>query len=364
MGVAFLEKNKKTLAFIGSYADSNDSGVYTCQYDEETGSLELTQQVTGLQNPTFLTVDAANWKLYALTEGVDANQQRCGAANAYAIEPATGKLTYLNNEITLPATTCHITLDHTNQVVMVTSYHGGMVGLSPVLADGRIGTTADIRQHQGASVLSVQDRPRAHSVFVDRGNRFAGVCDLGLDKIVLYKLDIPGKRLIPHNEVQVASGSGPRHFAFHPSYAYGYVINELSSTITAFSYDEDRGELTAMQTVSSLPDSYEGENACADVHVSPDGKYLYGSNRGHDSIVVYAIDALTGKLTVVEYAPTLGKHPRNFAISPDGRFLLVANKDSDNIVSFTRDSQTGKLLPTGSVLHLSKPVCIKFAAVK
>lgn len=361
MGVALLETNKKTLAFIGSYADSSNAGVYTCQYDEENGSLEVTQQVNGLQNPTFLTVDAKNWKLYALTEGMDANQQRCGAANSYDIDPSSGDITFLNSEITLPATTCHITLDQTNQVVMVASYHGGMVGLSPVLADGRLGTTADIQQHQGASVLSVQDRPRAHSVFLDRANRYVGVCDLGLDRIILYKLDIPGKRLIRHSEVQIAPGSGPRHFAFDPSYTFGYVINELSSTITAFGYNEQLGELTEIQTVSTLPDSFEGENACADIHVSPDGKYLYGSNRGHDSIVVMAIDALTGKLTVVEYAPTLGKHPRNFAISPDGQFLLVANKDSDNIVSFTRDFQTGKLIPTGSVLHLSKPVCIKFA---
>ena len=364
MGVAFLEKKKKTLVFIGSYADSINPGVYTCQYDEENGSLEVTHQVNGLQNPTFLTVDTCNWKLYTLTEGFDVNQQRCGAATSFEINSATGELTFLNNEITLPATTCHITLDHTNQVVMVASYHGGMVGLSPVLTDGRLGTTADIQQHQGASVLSVQDRPRAHSVFLDRANRYAGVCDLGLDRIIMYKLDIPAKRLIPHNEVQIAPGSGPRHFAFHPSYAFGYVINELSSTITAFSYDEERGELTEIQTISTLPESYEGENACADIHVSPDGKFLYGSNRGHDSIVVYAIDALTGKLTAAEYAPTLGKHPRNFAISPDGQFLLAANKDSDNIVSFSRDSQSGKLVPTGSVLNVSNPVCIKFASVE
>ncbi|SDM84736.1 6-phosphogluconolactonase [Paenibacillus sp. yr247] len=361
--MAFLEKKKNTFAFIGSYAESSNPGVYTCQYDEGTGSLDIIDQVDGLQNPTFLTVDARNWRLYTLTEGVDVNQQRCGAATSYDIDSATGKLSFLNNEITLPATTCHITLDHTNQVVMVASYHGGMVGLSPVLADGSLGTTADIQQHKGTSVLSVQDRPRAHSVFLDRTNRFAGVCDLGLDKIILYKLDIPAKRLLPHNEVQVAPGSGPRHFAFHPSYAYGYVINELNSTITAFSYDEERGELTEIQTVSTLPDSYEGENACADIHISPDGKFLYGSNRGHESIVVYAIDTFTGKLTVVEYAPTLGKHPRNFAISPDGGYLLVANKDTDTIVSFSRDAETGKLLPTGSVLKMSKPVCIKFAVI-
>ncbi|UKS28832.1 lactonase family protein [Paenibacillus sp. HWE-109] len=352
---------KKTFAFIGSYADAANPGVYTCQYDTEDGSLELTHQVDGLQNPTFLTVDATNWRLYALTEGLDANQQRCGAASAYTVNPANGDLTFLNNEITLPATTCHIQLDHDNQVVMVASYHGGMVGLSPILDDGGIGTTADIQQHHGASVLTVQDRPRAHSVFLDRTSRYIGVCDLGLDKIKLYKLDLAEKKLFPHSEVQVNPGSGPRHFAFHPSYAFGYVINELSSTVTAFRYDEERGELTEIQTISTLPDTFEGENACADIHVSPDGRFLYGSNRGHESIVVYAIDAATGLLSIVEYAPVLGKHPRNFAISPDGKHVLVANKDTDNIVSFSRDAVTGKLKPTGSELKLSKPVCIKFA---
>ncbi|TXK74680.1 lactonase family protein [Paenibacillus sp. N3.4] len=359
-----MESNKKTYAFIGSYADSSNPGVYTCQYDVENGRLELSSQVDGLQNPTFLTVDATNGRLYALTEGMDTNQQRCGAASAYQVNPANGELTFLNNEITLPATTCHIQLDQSNQVVMVASYHGGMVGLSPVLEDGKIGATADIQQHEGASILSVQDRPRAHSVFLGRENRYVGACDLGLDIIKLYKLDITAKKLIPHRDVHVAPGSGPRHFVFHPSYAFGYVINELGSTVTAFSYDEDFGELTEIQTISTLPDFFEGENACADIHVSPDGNYLYGSNRGHESIVVYAIDPTSGMLTVVEYAPTLGKHPRNFAISPDGRFVFVANKDTDNIVSFSRDALTGKLIPTGSELTLSKPVCIKFAEVQ
>lgn len=367
MGVTSVDKQqqtKQTLAFIGSYADAKNPGVYTALFDAETGSLALTHNVTGLQNPTFLAVDAANWRLYALGEGVGAEGQKCGAASAYIIQPETGELTLLNQENTLPATTCHIQLDNLNQVVMVTSYHGGMVGLSPIIANGQLGTSADIQQHHGASLLPVQDQPRAHSVFVDRANRFIGACDLGLDKIILYKLDLAAKRLIPHGEVSVTPGSGPRHFAFHPSYKCGYVINELGSTITAFSYDEEHGKLTEIQTISTLPASYDGENGCADIHVSPDGRYLYGSNRGHDSIVVYTIDKQTGKLSFVEHAPTLGKHPRNFGISPDGRFVLVANKDSDNIVSFARDETTGKLVPTGSVLEMSQPVCIKFLSVQ
>lgn len=358
-----MEKGKNILAYVGSYADSAGPGLYACRYDPDNGSIELIDQAAGLQNPTFLDVDEDHLKLYAIAEGVDSNNQRCGEAAAYDIDPSTGKLSLLNKEMTVPAPTCHITLDHTKRCVIVASYHGGMVGLSPLLADGRIGAASDIHRHKGSSILPVQDRPRAHSVFIDRNNRFAAACDLGLDRIIMYKLDIEEARLIPHGEVKVAPGSGPRHFAYHPSLSYGYVINELNATITAFSYNEEQGELSEIQTVSTLPETYKGENACADIHISPDGKFLYGSNRGHDSIAVYAIDPSNGKLALVEHASTLGGHPRNFAISPDGRFLLAANRDSDNIVTFARDAQTGKLLPTGSELKVSKPVCIKFAFV-
>ncbi|GGF94925.1 lactonase family protein [Paenibacillus abyssi] len=358
-----MDNNKKIFAFVGSYADSAQPGLYTCRFDTETGILELLDQADGLQNPTFLDVNADSLKLYAITEGKDAEGQRTGAAAAYDINPATGQLSLLNKEITVPAPTCHITLDHTRQCVIVSSYHGGMIGLSPLLEDGQIGSIADIHQHEGSSVLPVQSQPRAHSVFIDRSNRYAVASDLGADRIFIYKLDVPARQLIPHGEVQISPGSGPRHFAFHPSLSYGYVINELNATITAFAYDEEQGKLSGIQTISTLPESYEGENACADIHISPDGKFLYGSNRGHDSIVVYAIDPSSGKLTLVEHASTLGGHPRNFGLSPDGRFLLVANRDANNIVTFARNAQTGKLGPTGSILEVSKPVCIKFAAL-
>ncbi|MFC5451884.1 lactonase family protein [Paenibacillus aestuarii] len=352
-------KDKQQYAFIGSYAESDQTGLYACSYDQETGSLTLLDQVSGLPNPTFLDIDESRNIIYALTEGVDANQQRCGAAAAYAFDPFAGKLLLLNKEVTLPATTCHITLDRARQCLMVASYHGGMVGLSPLLPDGRIGATSDIQRHQGASVLPVQDRPRAHSVTLDRANRFAIVCDLGLDQLVVYKLDAVNHRLIPHSQTAITPGSGPRHFAFHPNLPYGYVINELNATITVLAYEEEAGQLNVIQTVSTLPADYQGDNACADIHISPDGRFIYGSNRGHDSLAVYAIDAQSGRLTLVEHASTLGGHPRNFAISPDGRFVLVANRDGNNIVSFSRDAQTGKVTPTGSELKLSKPVCMK-----
>lgn len=347
-------------AFIGSYAESSGHGIYTCKLNPSNGSIELIHSVDGLSNPTFLDVDESGLKLYALLEAVDSEGSRCGAAAAYSIEAETGRLTLLNQEMTVPAPTCHITLDRSRRCLMVASYHGGMIGLSPLLEDGTIGVTAEIHQHQGSSVLPVQDRPRPHSIFLDPANRFAVVSDLGMDRIITYKLEPSQLKLLPQGETRVAPGAGPRHFAFHPTLACGYVINELNATITAFSYDEKQGSLTEIQAVSTLPDTYQGENACADIHISPDGRFLYGSNRGHDSIAVFAVDPDKGTLSIVEYAPVQGRHPRNFAITPDGRFLLAANRDTNNIVTFARDEMTGKLQPTGFELELSKPVCIKF----
>lgn len=351
----------RTFAFIGSYADAAGPGLYACAYDEQTGVLTLLDQADGLQNPTFLAVNEESRAIYSLTEGKDAEGRRCGAAATYRFDPASGRLTQLNEEITLPATACHIALDRTGRLAMSASYHGGLFGVSPVLDDGRIGPALELHRHEGRSALPVQSQARVHSVVVDDNNRFAAVSDLGLDKVFVYKLDLPNRTLTRHSETDIAPGAGPRHFVFHQQLPYGYGINELNSTVTVYAYAE-AGQLSVVQTISTLPDGYEGDNACADIHLSPDGKFLYGSNRGHDSLVVYSVDQASGLLTPVEYAPTLGGHPRNFAVSPDGRFVLVANRDADNIVTFSRDAETGKLKPTGSELRASKPVCIRFAA--
>lgn len=351
-----------TYAFIGSYADADGPGLYACSYDERTGELTLLDQASGLPNPTFLVPDEERRTIYAITEGKDAEGRKCGAAAAFRFDAAAGKLARLNEAITTPTTTCHIALDRTRRLAMTSSYHGGLFGVSEVLDDGRIGPALEVIRHEGASVLPVQSQARVHSVIASRDNRYAVVSDLGLDKVFVYRVDAANKRLTLQSETSVAPGSGPRHFVFHPTLPYGYGINELNSTITVYAYDAENGRLTVVQTVSTLPESYAGENGCADIHLSPDGKFLYGSNRGHDSLAVYSVDPANGQLAVVEHAPTLGGHPRNFAVSPDGRFVLVANRDDNHIVTFRRDAGTGKLQPTGSELAVSKPVCIRFAA--
>ncbi|MBC8080379.1 MAG: lactonase family protein [Gorillibacterium sp.] len=348
------------LLFIGSYADTSEPGVYICQYHELTGELQLLDMVSGLRNPTFLDVDAEAERLYVLMEEQDAAGKRYGAVAAFEINLCSGTLVLLNKIATLPSPTCHLTLDKARRFLITASYHGGMVGLSPILADGRIGETLDSHQHVGSSLLPAQCQARCHSATLDASNQFAIVCDLGLDKIISYQLDSQSGRLVPRSEAKLNPGSGPRHFVFHPYLPFAYVINELNSTITGFTYAEETGELTEIQTISTLPATYSEDNACADIHISPDGRYLYGSNRGHDSLAVYAVDSTAGTLTIVEYAPTLGGHPRNFALSRDGRFVWVANRDSNHVVTFSRDAETGKLLPTGYELSIAKPVCIRF----
>ncbi|SEN97868.1 lactonase family protein [Paenibacillus sp. OV219] len=350
-----------TFAFIGSYANANEPGIYACAYDKQTGALTLIGQADGLQNPTFLVPNETNRTLYTIMEGKDSEGNKCGAAAAYRFDPATGKLLKLNEAITLPATTCHITLDPSHQFAMTASYHGGMLSLSPILEDGSIGQTIDVHKHEGSSVHPAQTQARAHSVIVDNAGKYAVVSDLGLDTLFVYELDVPNQRLQLHNKTTIAPGSGPRHFVFHPSLPFGYGINELNSTITVYAYDADQGQLSVVQTISTLPESFVGDSATADIHLSPDGKFLYGSNRGHDSLAVYRVDSADGRIEPIEYAPTLGGHPRNFGISPDGHFVLVANRDGNNIVTFSRDAESGKLQPTGSELHVSKPVCIRFS---
>ncbi|MFS0727008.1 lactonase family protein [Paenibacillus sp. 1P07SE] len=353
----------KTLAVVGSYADAADPGLYLCEFDTAAGSLRILQEISGLHNPTFAAIDGSKLTVYAISEETGDDGQRKGYVSAFALDPAALQLKLINKEESVPAPTCHIELDHSGSSVLVSSYHGGLLGLSPILEDGAIGLNADLHRHEGTSILPVQSQARVHSAFVDRSNRYAVASDLGLDKLFVYRLDVEGYHLIPHQEVRVAPGSGPRHFVFHPSLPYGYVIHELNGTITAFAFDEEQGTLRELQTVSTLPDVFEGDNGCADIHISPDGRFLYGSNRGHDSLAVYEIAASSGELTLVEIVPTLGGHPRNFALSPDGKFVLVANRDGNHIVTFRRDEDTGRLTPAGIELSVSKPVCIKFVAV-
>lgn len=347
------------LVFVGSYAESDESGVEVFRFDEQSGQLTKTDEYIGLKNPTFLNANVANKQLYAISEMVNEDGSKSGEIVRFTVDLKQGKLAFAERMPTVKGTTCHIQRDQQDQYLTVTSYHGGMIGLIKLQPAGQLGEVLDVAQHSGSSVdPDRQDRPHPHSSFFSPDNAYLFVQDLGLDLIVGYKVDAEQGKLMKVSEVKLAGGAGPRHLTFHPSGKYAYVINELNSTVTSFTYDANKGTLQEIETISTLPADYNGENGCAEITVSNDGKFLYGSNRGHDSIVGYAIDEATGKLSVIQHISTAGGHPRHFALTPNGNHMLVANRDGNHIVTFKVDRATGLLHNTGIEAVSSKPVCV------
>ncbi len=358
-----------TRVYVGTFtsapphARGRAEGIYVYQMDPSSGALTLAHTKRGIVNPAFLAVDPRRRYLYAVNEVPEIDGHPGGAVSAFAIDPASGDLTFLNRQSSRGADPCHLTVDRTGRCVLVANYGGGSVALLPVGDDGRVGPATAFHQHAGSSVDPQRQRgPHAHSINLDPAERFALAPDLGLDQVLIYRLDPERGALPPHDPPQASfpPGSGPRHLAFHPSpgASYAYVINELASTLTACAWDGARGTLRPIQTVSTLPAGFTGRSHCADVHVAPSGRFVYGSNRGHDSIVIFAIDPATGALTYVGHEATGGRTPRNFAIDPAGAFLFAANQESDTIVTFRIDGETGRLAPTGQVTNVPSPVCV------
>ena len=355
----------QNLVYIATYTQGKSEGIYVYRM-HPSGALEFVSKATGVDNPSFLDIHPQGRYLYAVNEVGEFAGKPSGAVSAFAIDSQTGELTYLNQQPSRGTGPCYLSVDQTGKFVLVANYGGGSVSVLPIQDDGRLGEATDFIQHQGSSVNPRrQEGPHAHSIVLDKANRYAFAPDLGLDKIMIYRLDLTQGKLIPNDMpwAQVKAGAGPRHFDFHQTSRYAYVINEIDSTLTAFAYDGTKGTLRELQTVSTLPEDFKGTSHCADLHVSPSGKFVYGSNRGHDSIVIFAIDEDTGKLTYIGHELTQGKTPRNFAIDPTGAFLLAANQSTDTIVTFHIHPQTGKLTPTGHVTRVPMPVCLKLLPV-
>lgn len=344
------------LLFVGSYAEASESGVELFHFDEAAGSLTKQAEYAGLKNPTFLNVNPDTKSVYAIAELVHEDGSKSGAVAHFRYTEQSLQL--VNQLPTVAGTTCHIQRDQSNQYLIVTSYHGGMIGLIKLHEDGSLGETIDVVQHSGSSVdPERQDRPHPHSSFFSPDGRYLYVQDLGLDKLLVYTLDQEQGKLLAAGEVKLPAGAGPRHLAFHPSLPIAYVINELDSTVSVFRYEAATGQLAELQHISTLPEGFNGENGTAEITVSADGRFVYGSNRGHDSIVVFAVDE-QGKLSVLQHISSGGGHPRHFTLTPSNRHLLVANRDNNNIVVFERDAASGKLTATGQEAFSTKPVCL------
>ena len=356
--------SKNPVVFVGTYTEhegSQSKGIYVYQLEMSTGELILEREVPGVLNPSYLALHPEQGFLYAVNEVQNFAGEEGGGVTALAIDPISGEVNLLNAYSSRGKDPCYISIEQTGQFALVANYSGGNAAMLPIQADGRLGPATDVVQHSGSSVdPERQTASFVHSIRPDPTNRFAIAADLGADKLVIYEMDLEGGRLNKHAEVKVKPGSGPRHSIFHPNGQYFYVINELSSTLIVYRYDSEAGSLEELQTISTLPEGFEGENLCADLHIY--GRYLYASNRKHDSIAWFLIDEATGRLTYEGEIASGGKEPRGFAIDPSGSFLLAAHEKSDNVVVFQIDPPTGKLLKTGLEARVSHPVCVKFIA--
>jgi len=358
---------KELLTYFGTYTRGGKSkGIYCYRLDLASGKLTAAGITEGVTNPSFLAIHPSGKYLYAVSEVNDSSGKPGGAVSAFALDRKSGGLTPLNHQSSEGAGPCHVSVDKTGKVAMVANYGSGSIASLPIKADGSLDKAASAIQHEGSSVVpGRQAGPHAHSINVSPDNRFAVAADLGLDKVLIYKLD-PAKGTLTANDPafgKAIPGGGPRHFAFHPSGRFAYVCNEIKSSVTAFTYDAEKGSLTELQTITTLPEETIG-NSTAEIQVHPSGKFLYCSNRGHDSLAIFTIDEKTGKLTANGHQKTLGKTPRNFGIDPTGAYVIACNQATDNVAVFKVDQSTGKLTQVGEPIMVPAAVCVKFLAAE
>jgi 6-phosphogluconolactonase len=354
-------QTKPGLVYIGTYtrddsqAEHRAQGVFTCRVSADGQLSLLSAAVCGL-NPSFLVRHPRLPRIYCVNETFD------GGVSALAVDPQRGELSLLNRQATGGDDPCHLSLDPSGNWLLVTNYSSGSLTVLPVLADGRIGPRSDLVRHSGAlgPDRQRQEMAHAHMIQFDPAGRFVLASDLGLDRLYLYRLDGKSGHLIAHDPAWAAlsPGSGPRHFVFHPNRRFVYVANEMGSTVTACTWDGEKGVLQPFLYCSTLPDGFTTLNEVADIHLDPAGRFLYVSNRGHDSLAIFSVDANNGSLTPLGRSSTGGRTPRNFAIDPAGRFILAANQESDSIITLHIDPQSSQLTPSGFTAAIPRPTCI------
>jgi 6-phosphogluconolactonase len=347
--------------YFGSHRAGPGLGFSLAHFDTDTGALTKPAFLLEARQPAFFTIHPDGQHLYTCNSGSP------GGVSAYAIDPHTGGLTLLNRELAGGNDTSYISLDRTGRYALVANYDGGNIAAFALRPDGSLGDWTAFVQHTGKSVHPQrQTHAYAHSIITDPSNRFALVADLGLDKLFVYRFDEKTGALQANDPafVSVAPGSGPRHVTFHPNGHWVYLINEIASTVMGFNWDGGRGTLTDFQTITTLPADFQGTSTCAEILVHPNGKFLYGSNRGHDSLAVFAIDQANGHLTPIQHIPSGGKSPRNFSFDPTGKWILCTNHNSNNAVVFRVDETTGHLTQQGEPVTVPAPFCERFLPVR
>ena len=338
---------KDSLIFVGTYTEperSTSEGVYVYRMDSSSGKLTFETVIQNVISPSYLQIHPQSGFIYTVNEVQEFEGNLGGGVTALSVESETKHFNLLNKKSSEGEDPCYISIDRTGRYALIANYTSGSLAMLPIQTDGRLVSASQVIHHRGASL-----HPERVAV------------DLGIDKLMIYRMDLDAGQLYTHAEVKLPEGAGPRHLVFHPNGRNAYVICELNSTLITYRYDPGAGAFDEMQSVRTLPPGYDGRNLCADLHITPDGKFLYASNRGHDSLACFTIDAQNGQLTFLEHVPSGGREPRGFAIDPSGTFLLAANQNSNNIVTFFIDPATGQLSRTGEEVEIPMPVCIKFA---
>lgn len=349
--------------FIGTYTrgDSSSEGIYTCTFDAESGILGPPALAAKVDNPSFLAVHPSNKFLFACIETNDYEGNPTGAVAAFAIDSESGQLKLINQRPSEGGAPCHCNVDATGRFLLVANYLGGNVAVFPIADDGALAEPSCVINHIGRGPNKQrQESPHAHSINLSVDNKFAYAADLGIDRVIIYRFDSQEGLLVPSAAdcVALAAGGGPRHFTIHPSGKFAYTNKELTCEATAFQRNPATGQLKVMQNISTLPADFHGRKSTAECLVHPNGKSLYVSNRGHDSIAAYSIDQESGQLTLIEIEKTKGKEPRNFFIMPEGKWLIAENQNSSTVVVFSI-SPDGSLSPTESTIDVGKPVCLR-----
>jgi 6-phosphogluconolactonase len=344
--------------YIGTYTQQGKSNrpeaIYRYELDASSGALHSLSAVKDIKNPSFLTFSQDYHFCYAVSEGDG------GQLNAFSVDATSGDLTFINQQPTQGSAPCYISVDAAGRWALVANYSSGSMAVFPINADGSLSPASTLIQNHGRGPNAKrQDGPHAHCAIFDPNEAYILLTDLGIDQIRVFRFDADSGHLTAQPPAAAVPGAGPRHLEFHPNGRWLYNTNELNSTVAAYTFDTDSGLLQAFQTISMLPDDFNGENIAADIHIDAAGRFLYASNRGHDSIAVFAIDADNGYLSLVEIVASGGRTPRNFAFDLSNAFLLVANQDSNNVVTFSVDSEGGRLTTTGHVVSVPSPVCVK-----
>jgi 6-phosphogluconolactonase len=355
------------LVYVGTYTDKGSKGIYAYRFDPTSGATDSMALAAETANPSFLAVDPDHKYLYAANEIDNFQGGRAGAVSAYSIDRDNGKLTLLQQVSSFGADPAHLALDRTGRYLLVANYSSGNIAVFPIEKDGRLGQRTAFVQHIGSSVnRDRQSGPHAHEIQATVDNKFVLVADLGLDELLVYRFDAKTGALSPANPpfVKVAPGSGPRHFALAPNGKFVYLVNEMSSTVTVYSFDGSSGRMNELQTISTLPQGLKGENTTAEITTDMAGKFLYASNRGDDSIAIFAIDSGTGKLSLVDRVKTGGKEPRHFTLDPTGKWLFAENQNSNDVRVFRVDQKSGRLTPTSQTTRVNSPVCVVFVPIK